>query len=84
MIVRAMVTGEVLAPGVTSRSGTLDNGAKWSLDEVTLIDSDRNKATLRVAHGVQVPVGFCELLVDCATKGNARIEVKACKQVGPK
>jgi hypothetical protein len=81
MIVRSIVQCEVLAPGVTTRSGVLDNGNKWSIDEVTVIDSDRNKATLRVQHGVNVPVGFCHLDVDCATKGNARIEVKAARPI---
>lgn len=79
-VCRATVFAEVLEPGVTHRSGTLDNGTNWSFDQVTVIDADRNKCELRVRPGVHLPVGAHVLEVDFTVKGQAKATVIGVRQ----
>lgn len=82
-VCRATVFAEVLEPGMTHRSGVLDNGTQWGFDEVTIIDADRNKVQLRVRNGVHVPVGPAVLEVDFAVKGQSKAIINGVRQAAP-
>lgn len=83
-VCRATVFAEVLEPGVTHRSGVLDNGNSWGFDQVTVIDADRNKVELRVRQGLALPVGPQVLEVDFQIKGSPKGTVVGVRQPAAK
>lgn len=76
-VVRALIRG-TLRTLPAEKSGTLDNGQRWSFYEVEILDSDMNKVNLRVQAGMgaALTVGQAyDFEVDAATTGRPKFSV---------